>query len=253
MKLLIFGGTFEGRRLAADAVAMGACCTVSVATELGAEELTGICELVVEVGRLEVPAMTELAEKADLCIDATHPYAVRASANIRQACRAAGVPLARVTRQGSELNGAVVMPDCTTAAAFLAGTEGNILLTTGAKELAAFSGLDRHRLYVRVLPMHESISLCEAAGIAHSHIIAMRGPFSQKLNEAILLQYGIDWLVTKDGGGPGGFSQKRLAADSVGARLVVICRPDDTDGCTVEEIRTQIAQLLDQEKRGKQS
>ena len=67
MKLLIFGGTFEGRRLAADAVAMGACCTVSVATELGAEELTGICELVVEVGRLEVPAMTELAEKADLC------------------------------------------------------------------------------------------------------------------------------------------------------------------------------------------
>ena len=37
MKLLIFGGTTEGRVLAERAAALGAEVTVSVATELGAE------------------------------------------------------------------------------------------------------------------------------------------------------------------------------------------------------------------------
>ena len=41
MKLLIFGGTTEGRLLAGQAAALGAEVTVSVATPLGAEELAG--------------------------------------------------------------------------------------------------------------------------------------------------------------------------------------------------------------------
>ena len=42
MKLLIFGGTTEGRVLAERAAALGAEVTVSVATPLGAEELAGL-------------------------------------------------------------------------------------------------------------------------------------------------------------------------------------------------------------------
>lgn len=42
MKLLIFGGTTEGRILAEKLSALGAEVTVSVATLLGAEELAGV-------------------------------------------------------------------------------------------------------------------------------------------------------------------------------------------------------------------
>lgn len=42
MKLLIFGGTTEGRILARQASALGAEVTVSVATQVGAEELSGM-------------------------------------------------------------------------------------------------------------------------------------------------------------------------------------------------------------------
>ena len=45
MKLLIFGGTTEGRILAQRAGELGAEVTVSVATELGAEELAGLDEI----------------------------------------------------------------------------------------------------------------------------------------------------------------------------------------------------------------
>ena len=51
------------------------------------------------------------------------------------------------------------------------------------------------------------------------------GPFTQKLNEAMLEQYRIVWLVTKDGGGPGGFQEKLAAARNTGARLVLVERP----------------------------
>ena len=49
----------------------------------------------------------------------------------------------------------------------------------GAKELGAFAALEAQRLYARVLPSHEGIAACEAAGIPHRNIIAMQGPFSR--------------------------------------------------------------------------
>ena len=110
-----------------------------------------------------------------------------------------------------------------------------ILLATGAKELGAFAGLEKGRLYARVLPTHEGIDACAALGLAHSHILAMQGPFTQKLNEAMLEQYGIRWLVTKDGGRQGGFAEKLAAARNAGAALVLISRPAQ-QGQTMEEI-----------------
>ena len=119
------------------------------------------------------------------------------------------------------------MSGCAEAAAFLAGQRGNILLATGAKELTAFSSLSPEQLFARVLPTHESIAACEALGLPHRNILALQGPFTQKLNEAILEQYRIAWLVTKDGGGPGGFGEKLAAAQSTGTRLVLVERPLD--------------------------
>ena len=243
MRLLIFGGTTEGRVLAEELSALGAEVTVSVATPLGAEELAGVDGIRVLTGRLDRSGMEALLPGFDLCVDATHPYAKLATDAIRAACERTGTPRLRLLRPASHVEGAVCVPSCKAAAEFLANRPGNILLATGSKELSAFDRLDKDRLYVRVLPTHDGLSACEALGIPHSHILALQGPFSQKLNEAMLEQYRIAWLVTKDGGQAGGFGEKLAAAWNTGAELVLVERPPD-EGEGLEEILQQIRERM---------
>lgn len=243
MKILLFGGTTEGRVLANRASALGAEVTVSVATQVGAEELAGMDGVRVLTGRLDQSGMEALLPGFDLCVDATHPYAEIATAAIRAACERMGMPRLRLLRPASQIEGAVCVPSCKAAAEFLADRPGNILLTTGSKELSAFERLDKNRLYVRVLPTHEGLSACEGLWLPHSHILALQGPFSRKLNEAMLEQYQIRWLVTKDGGQPGGFGEKLAAARATGAELVLVERPPD-EGEDLEEILQQIKERL---------
>ena len=243
MKLLIFGGTTEGRLLAETLAQKGAEITVSVATPLGAEELAGLAGIAVQVGRLDAAAMEQLVQGFDLCVDATHPYAAEATANIRAACNAAGTPLRRLLREESRAEGVVRVNSCAEAAEFLAGQTGNVLVATGAKELSAFAPLDPARVFARVLPTHDGLAACEQLGLAHRNILALQGPFTQKMNEATMEQYGIRWLVTKDGGRAGGFAEKLDAARNVGAGLVLVGRPPD-EGESMEEILQEIGGVL---------
>jgi len=243
VNIIIFGGTTEGRALSWRLADAGAAVTVCVATPYGAEEQGDHSGVTVLVGRKTAEEMAALLRRAPLCVDATHPYAAEASRNIRAACEAAGVPYRRLLRQGSDAAGAIFVNSAAEAAAYLRNTAGNILLTTGAKELGAFAVLDPARLYPRVLPSHEGLAACEAAGIAHRNIIAMQGPFSQVLNEALIRQYRIAWLVTKDGGAAGGFPEKRGAAEATGAKLVVLRRPEE-QGETFETIAAECEGML---------
>ena len=102
------------------------------------------------------------------------------------------------------------------------------MLTTGAKELSACADLDPERLIPRVLPSHEALNACEALGIPHRNIIAMQGPFSTELNIALIRQYAVRYIVSKDGGGPGGFPEKVQAAKETGVQLLVLRRPAES-------------------------
>ena len=241
MNILIFGGTTEGRTLSCELAKRGESVSVSVATSYG-QETQGIHPGVrVLCGRRTEPEMQDLVKDFALCIDATHPYAVKASENIRAACKAAGVEYKRLLRPAAGQAGAEAVPNAEAAAALLAPREGKILLTTGAKELGAFAALAKERLVVRVLPSIASLTACEQAGIAHKNIIAMQGPFTKEMNIATLRQYGIRWLVSKNGGTPGGFAEKMQAAEECGAGLVVIARPKEL-GESAEEILQEIEQ-----------
>lgn len=244
MKAVVFSGTTEGRRFSQKLAAMGAEVTVCVATPLGAEEQGQMAGITVHAGRLLPDAMAALLTGADLCVDATHPYAVDVTRNIRAAAAQAGVEYRRLLRAQSPLpEGCAVFETAAQAAAYLAGTAGNVLLATGAKELAAFAALDPARLYPRVLPTPEGIAACEAANIPHRNIIAMQGPFSLALNVALMQQFGVRYLVTKDGGAAGGFAEKVQAAARTGAQLVVLRRPPET-GETEEALFTHCQEML---------
>ena len=240
----MFSGTTEGRRFSKRLAALGAEVTVCVATPLGAEEQGRMAGVTVHAGRLMPDAMAALLAGADLCVDATHPYAVDATKNIRAAAAQAGVEYRRLLRAQSPLpEGCAVFETAAQAAAYLAGTAGNVLLATGAKELAAFAALDPARLYPRVLPTPEGIAACEASHIPHRNIIAMQGPFSLALNVALMKQFQICYLVTKDGGTAGGFAEKVQAAAQTGAQLVVLRRPPET-GETEDALFTHCQEML---------
>ena len=244
MRAVVFSGTTEGRVFSKQLAGLGAEVVVSVATPLGAEEQGEMAGVTVHCGRLEPDAMAALLQSADLCVDATHPYAVEATKNIRAACEQAGVEYHRLLRPASPLPaGSAVFETAMQAAEFLGKTEGNILLATGAKELAVFAGIEPNRLFPRVLPTVEGITACEKADIPHKNIIAMQGPFSYELNVALMQQFHIQFMVTKDGGAAGGFAEKVQAAQACGVQLVVICRPAE-QGETAEEILRRCKEML---------
>lgn len=243
MRIVIFSGTTEGRLLSRLLAEKGADVTVCVATEYGCEEQGEAPGITVLTGRKTVEEMMELVRGSDLCVDATHPYAVEVTKSVRRACDAAGVPCRRLLRDRSGDTDAILVDSAEAAAELLADREGNILLATGMKELPAFASIAPARLYPRVLPTGESIAACERAGIPHRNIIAMQGPFSMELNEALIRQFRIAYLVTKDGGRAGGFAEKAQAAANTGVELVLIRRPEET-GETFEEVVKSCEELM---------
>lgn len=239
-KICIFGGTTEGRKLAEFLSGQPCDVTVCVATDYGQTLLPESEHISVSARRLPVGEIVSLLteHRFDLVIDATHPYAQSITKSIASACRETGTLRWRLLRSASGVSSEhTYVETVSDAAAFLAGTEGNILLTTGSKELAKFSQLPgfSERVWARVLPLQSSLDACAQAGLPASHIFAMQGPFSEVMNAAMLRTIGAQYLVTKDGGAPGGFEEKESAAKSAGARLVVIGRPPEEEGLSLSK------------------
>ena len=243
MNILLFGGTAEGRELAGWLLDRHIPALVCVATEYGETLLPPGVEA--HVGRLDREGMEQLMASRPFThvVDATHPYAVEVTANIQAAAEAAGLPRLRLVRVSDGEDGCLRARTMAEAAELLEGLPGNILLTTGSKELSAFAkpGLVE-RCCPRVLPMADSLNRCLELGFPPKHIICMQGPFSKELNVALLRQYNAKILVTKDTGGYGGFREKAEAAHEAGAVLLVVERPSREAGYTLEELKQMLGE-----------
>ena len=230
-KVLVFAGTTEGRELAELLADSNIKCSVCVATDY-ALELMNDKRLDVNCGRLTEEEMEVLMRdgKFDVVVDATHPYAQIVSQNVRQAADKESISLIRLRRSTeSAEEGFVSFKTHEECSAWLSLQTGNILLTTGSKDLGSYAKNEtiKNRLFVRVLPGEESIRLCTANGITGRQIIAMQGPFSAQMNECILREYSIDWMVTKISGHAGGFEEKIEAAKKAGVGICAILPPTE--------------------------
>ena len=248
-KAIVFAGTTEGYAicnfLAGNGVSVYACA----ATEYGGSLLKENEFLHVSAGRLKTEDMEELFHKVapEIVLDATHPYAAEVTKNIRKACENAGVRYQRVLRpEGDKSGEAVYVESPEEAAEFLSGTEGNIFLTTGSKELAKFTVIPdyKERLFARVLSVPSVIQSCAELGIEGKHLIGMQGPFSAEINEAMLRQFQCSYLVTKDTGLAGGFPEKIEACQRCGATPVIIGRPLKEEGLSLPEARGFLAKFF---------
>ncbi len=240
-KLLIFAGTTEGRQLAKqfqNRYEVG----LRVATEYG-EKLAG---QPAQHGRMSENDMRDFLKenRFDIVLDATHPYAREVSANIKRSCESTGTQRIRLLRQESDIQGCVCVPSAQKAAEYLKETQGRVLLTTGSKELDVFRAVPAYekRLFVRVLPTEDSVKKALDLGYPPAHIIAMQGPFTKELNVALLRQFEIEILLSKDGGKEGGFLEKWQAAHEVGAKLLLITRPQE-EGMSLQEVQQRLEEL----------
>lgn len=252
-KIVIFAGTTEGRRLSEILTEAGIAHTVCVATEYGEIVMQEQMEMTetaqadgrplvnLHRGRMDREQMQIFLRDGgfEIVVDATHPYARVVTENLRGTVdtlhspeKEAQLPIyLRLEREisgaaESEDNAANILyfennEDCARA---LENTEGNILLTTGSKELAAYCAFGRlhDRLYVRILPARESLELCMDQGIKGRQILALQGPFSTEMNAAVLKQYNIRHMVTKNSGRNGGYQEKLEAAKMLGIPVYVI-------------------------------
>lgn len=276
-KILIYAGTTEGRLLAQQLSRAGIACDVHVATEYGQMVMPELPGVQVHVGRLkeeEMHALLERHRKSYLAVvDATHPYATEVSKNIRKSVEGLGIPYLRLLRK-MESNGRKLQQltaetepikkdltsgmicyfeDYTSCANALMHTTGNILLTTGSKELHTFVQVSdsepkaikslRERLFVRVLPGTASIALCEQAGICGKQILAMQGPFSKEMNLAMIHQFSIRYLVTKESGAHSGFREKLEAAQEAGIVTCIIGKKEKEQGLSFSEVIAELSRL----------
>ncbi len=246
-RILIFGGTADSHPLLDWLLQWETDLTLCVASDYASALLTPHHRLTVLVGRLDTAGMAALmrARRFDCVVDATHPYAREATCNIRAAADRCGCPLFRLLRPASDAPDCIILPSVAGAAAHLNNSTGPVLLATGSKELAEYTKVENfaRRCYPRVLPTVEAIEQCRALGFLQSHIIAMQGPFSQALNVALFQQLGIETLVTKDGGAPGGFPEKLAAARACNVQTILVGRPEET-GDTLEQLKIKLANFI---------
>lgn len=252
-KVLIFSGTTEGRMLAGELAKAGISVDVAVATEYGQMVMQEDEHIKVLTGRMDVEDMRGLIGREGYAavIDATHPYATLVTDNIRESMEGMELPYIRLLRQceSNGLSNFQCFEDTEACVKALKATKGRIMLTTGSKELSAYTADSelRERIVARVLPGMESLNLCYRAGLKGEQIIAMQGPFSREMNEALIREYDISLLVTKESGKTGGLDEKLEACESTGTTCYVVKRSgqSDVDGLDEKEVIEKLEAILE--------
>jgi precorrin-6x reductase len=234
-KIIIFGGTTEGRMICEWCSLHTIPALYCVAGTEGKLELPQIKTI---IGRMNRGVMIEFLfqSKPALVIDATHPYADKVHINIREACRENNFRLLSVGREKSDTNNCFCFSNYDKLINWLNDNDGTIFVATGVKEAKIFTKVNdyKKRIFFRFLPGAEGLKNCLELGFPPEHLILMYGPFSRELNRAMFAATKASILVTKESGAAGGFTEKIEAARELGMRVAVIERPKESGGISVE-------------------
>lgn len=254
-RILIFAGTTEGRKLTEYLAKKQVLVHVCVATRYGESLIQDYEDENISISheRMDAEEMKAFMRDfhPDLVVDATHPYATEVTENVRTACHERAISCYRLIREKSEASDCIFVENIEEAIEFLKNTKGNILAATGSKELFAYTKIENYqaRVFARVLSVADVVKKCEELGFAGRNLICMQGPFSVEMNVAMMRQFEISYLVTKESGKTGGFPEKYEAAKQAGASLVVIGRPKEKQGYSLEELCRLLSEKLELEDR----
>ena len=237
--IMLFAGTTEGRRIC-EFLTVKKCIThVYVTTEYGKELLPEQNNVHIHVGKMDGKQMSDeiKAIHPDIVIDATHPYATQVR---EENTEGAG-------NNADNIIYTETMKDVVRLLNDDRFIHKNVLMTTGSKNIPEYVHIKdfKDRLYLRLLPNPQMMESAIQAGIMPAHLIGMQGPFSQELNEAVIRQFNIGVLVTKESGNNGGYEEKISAALNTGTDCIVIRRPLENDGKKLSEIIAYLEENID--------
>jgi precorrin-6A/cobalt-precorrin-6A reductase len=242
LKVLILGGSSESSALAS-----------AVAADTRFDALLSLA------GRTQAPAASPLprrsggfggaqgladylgAEGIETLVVAVHPFAAQMRRNAVAAMRLRPTPLLIIDRPPwTPLPGDrwTCVPDMAAAARALGEAPRRVLLTVGRQDLVPFAACAQHAYLVRSIdPPLEAP--------AGAEVILDRGPFTQADERRLMVERGVEVLVTKNAGGDA-TAAKLAAARALGLQVVMIDRPPlpDLAGLDVRIVATA-TQALD--------
>ncbi len=236
INIMVFAGTTEGRELCEKYEDKDIKIDVYTATEYGGELLPKCDNITVHTGRLNVEQIEAEIKNLKPClvIDATHPYATEISQNIKSV---SGDKYIRLLREEAPKVKAMYVDSIEKAIAVVNRSRGNVLITTGSKDLESFTQVKdyKKRCVIRMLPEKENVEKVLELGFSQDNIITDLGPFSTKKNIDHIKQFKIKYLISKESGKEGGFTEKYYACQNENVAMIVIKRPQE-EGYKSDEV-----------------
>jgi len=241
MNILILGGTSEARQLAGRLTGRRDLkVTLSLAGRTAHPAAQPVPVRVGGFGGAEGLAEYLAAERIDVLIDATHPYADTMAAHAATAAVQAGVPIVALKRPAwtpladdrwievDGIDGAV---------AALGEAPRRVFLAIGRNEVDAFEAAPQHDYLIRsVDPVEPPLKL------PHANYLLARGPFREDDERALLEQHRIEFVVAKNSGGKA-TAGKIAAARALGVAVVMLRRPAQPAVPTVGTVQAALAWL----------
>jgi len=219
--ILLIGGTGEAVYINKE---LSGWADVSLITSLAGRTLmpTALIGDVLLQGFADCGGMEQFVKnrKIDLVIDASHPFAANMSQKAFEICKSKQLPYIRYDRkqwEGEE--GSWLEVNDLAEAAVKLTQFSRIFLTVGRQELHSFSSLSDKFFLVRSI---EDIYFDpDSSKVSH---IRARGPFSVRDEIALMKDYQIDVVVSKNSGGDATFA-KIVAAQSLSIPVIMVKRP----------------------------
>lgn len=218
MRVLLLGGTSEGRALAArlvpdfDVISSLAGRVPDPALPVGEVRIGGF-------GGAEGMRRWLVDSKVDVVVDATHPYAATITAHAAAVCKEQGLPHLVLARPAWPPGDALVVDsDSEAAKTVTAERYSRVFLTTGRSGAAAFGDVDAWFLI-------RAVTAPDPDTLPRNHqLVLSRGPYRYDDELALLREHRIDALVTKNSGGQ--MTRPKLdAAAAFGVAVVMVDRP----------------------------
>lgn len=240
--ILVIGGTQDAYELASCINKELGNVILSLATEYGYSIYSKGFEGITVYGRKNKEKFKAfILDKAiNTVVDGSHPYAIEVSQNAEKACYELNIQYVRYERPATRINYSnIIFCHSFKEAGIIAdGLKGNILLTTGSKNIEeiVLHIRERNRIRARVLPVSESILKLEAIGLNADNIIAMKGPFSVEMNYLMMKEFDISIMICKDSGTAGGINEKLKAAHRAGVKVIMVDRPKSIQGKSIPTI-----------------
>ncbi len=232
--LMVMAGTKDAANIIKKLKSSGSFrILATTTTEYGAEiaKTAGADEVL--SGKLELSDLINLLKEKDISIlvDATHPFATVATKNAIKSSENSKIKYIRFERpRESLIESNLIHKVFSFDEAALKAFELNksrILHLAGVLTLEPIiQENDASKVVVRVLPSLDSIERCLKLGLKQENIIAMQGTFSKDFNKALMEEYDVSVIITKESGETGGTSSKINAALELGIQIVLVIRPE---------------------------